>query len=335
MFIYCIVFRKRGVCVKITKDHYCIYKDNISGPSKSFLSLSDLHYGCLQQLFYQKMMKHYFRQIIQNHSSIDGILIPGDLLFYLTKYPDMKYIEALKSDFEMLSYEMEAPLFFSYGNHDVPLSKQDLEEQKWNLKYLLENRSNGIYVLDNEQVSMGDMVITGFSPNRNAYSTVKMPDPALKMALQEFQDCNFQFAPNLLHILMSHENKFFTYHENASQLGDLYPNLTFIIGGHLHDGYVPMALQKCFGSQLKDNGVWEIFPPQIDMCRGLFKVSSASTSDVILPQEQAVNVYLDENEAASIVNRGVAKYSWFCYGRPSYTIIDVMGSEDRSRVKIK
>ena len=48
---------------------------------KRFLSFADIHYGYLQQLFYQKTMAEYFAQIIQNEKQVDGILVPGDLLF--------------------------------------------------------------------------------------------------------------------------------------------------------------------------------------------------------------------------------------------------------------
>ena len=97
----------------------------------------------------------------------------------------------------------------------------------------------------------------------------------------------------------------------------------------MHDGYMPIFFQKLFRSQLKDWGVWENFPPQIDMCRGLFKVSKDSVSDCILNDLQfPTKVDLKKEEAASIINRGVAKYSWFFYGRPGYTVIDVVSGKD-------
>lgn len=296
---------------------------------KRFLSFADIHYGYLQQLFYQKAMAEYFAQIIQNEKQVDGILVPGDLLFYLSKYPDKRYFEALKRDFNYLVSSLSAPVFISYGNHDVLLSKENLAKEKWDLKYFLDDRNNGVYVLDNEQVQIGDMTITGFSPKRDAYNTSYMPHKAFDMAYQDFQQCGFVFPNNHLNVLLSHENKFFTYPEIAQKYGDLYQNLTLIVGGHLHDGYVPIALQKMFPKQIKDLGIWEMIPTNIDMCRGLFKVSNSSTSEVYLSDfEHSMCVELKEGESASIINRGVAKYSWFIYGRPSYSLIDVHGQSN-------
>lgn len=312
--------------MQITRDYFVVRKDFLD-ITKRFLSFSDLHYSYLQQLFYKKTMSEYFAQIIQNEKQVDGVLIPGDLLFYLSNFPDERYLNALKEDLQNLVYSLSAPAFISYGNHDFPLCQESIKEkEKWDLKYFLEDRSNGIYVLDNEQVKIDNMTITGFSPKRDAYNTTYMPDKALSMAYQEFQECGFDFPSNHLNILLSHENKFFTYPNIACEYGDLYQSLALIVGGHLHDGYLPIILQKMFQTQINDQGIWEMIPPSIDMCRGLFKVSNSFTSEVILPDfDHPTFVYLKEWESASIVNRGVAKYSWFFYGRPSYSLIDIKG----------
>jgi hypothetical protein len=270
-------------------------------------------------------MKNYFQSIIRSEKQVDGIFIPGDLLFYLTKYPDVNYFKALNYDFLNLANQMGAPIFVSYGNHDLPLNEdKDFDKKKGDLKYNLEDVKNGIYVLDNEQVVVNDVLVTGFSPKRDAYNTNYMPDKALEMAYQEFQNCHFTFDQEHCNILLSHENKFFAYPQIASNYGELYSFLTLIVGGHLHDGYVPIRFQKSFSKSLKDLGIWEKIPPVIDMCRGLFKVSEDATSKVILPNESGkVGVFLKENESASIVNRGVAKYSWFLPGSPGYTVTEV------------
>lgn len=177
--------------------------------------------------------------------------------------------------------------------------------------------------INNEQVYFDPVCVTGFSPVRDAYSTFSMSNPALEMAYESFQECNFTFSKDMVNILMSHENKFFTYPEIASKLGNLYQCLTLIIGGHLHDGYVPIWLQDLFQYRLQDYGVWENFPPKIDMCCGAFKVSQDYTSSILYSGEK---VHLENQEALSVVCRGVAKYSWFIPATPSYTEIEIIGN---------
>ena len=315
--------------MKITRDYYQLLIKNQNHSNYRFISFSDLHYSLLQQLFYQGKMNRFFETIIKKEKNIDGILIPGDLLSYLSKYPNKKIVEALKWDLENLSYQLRTQIFISYGNHDFPLMKEkELEEEKWNLKYFLEDRKNGIYVLDNEQIVKDSLTITGYSPKREAYNTTYMPTKALQMSFQEFQTHNFPFDKNHVNILLSHENKFFSYPEAIKEYKDLYQYLTLIVGGHLHDGYIPIGMQKMFEKQLKDYGIWEKYPPKIDMCRGLFKVSKNGLSQVILPSENS-QIILEKEETASIINRGVAKYSWVIYGRPSYTMIEIIEEKEK------
>ena len=57
-------------------------------------------------------------------------LFPGDFLLYVSKYPDESCIKALQYDLQSLSYALSAPLFLSFGNHDVPLCKDNMLEEK-------------------------------------------------------------------------------------------------------------------------------------------------------------------------------------------------------------
>lgn len=314
--------------MKITEDSYRIKVDVLDN-EKKFLSLADIHYGALQQMFYKGTMKKYFDYLVEIGKDVNAVLIPGDLLFYLTSFKDKKFLMALIHDLEDFVNRIGAPVCISYGNHDLPLNESKLtEEEKKELElgHYLDNRRNGIYVLDNEQVKFDNVVITGFSPRRDFYSPSAMPS-GLSGVKETFDKCNFHFSKGNINILMSHENKFFTHPSIVSEYGNLYEYLTFIIGGHLHDGYMPIWLQELCKGTLKDYGIWEKIPPKIDMCRGLFKVSEDAVSEVFLPvsgKETIVN--LENRECASIVNRGVAKYSWFLPSRPSVTKISVSGS---------
>ena len=322
--------------MKVVNDKYIIEKETLNVGVKRFISLSDLHYGTIQQLFYKGYMEKFFDYIVSVNKGkkVDAILIPGDLLFWLSNYQDKNFVKALQRDLEYLAYCLSAPICISYGNHDLPFNEATLtdeEKKEWDLAQYIENKSEGIYVLNNEQKRFDDVVVTGFSPSRDAYATNAMPDKAIEMAKETFDKCDFTFDKKDLNILMSHENKFFTYEQAAFQYGDLYDYITFIIGGHLHDGYMPIWLQNIFKEQLKDKGIWEKLPPCIDMCRGAFKVSSSNTSEVILPErDEYANINLKGNEAASIVNRGVAKYSWFIPSTPSMVTIEVIPENPRS-----
>lgn len=294
---------------------------------KKILGLSDLHYRNISQNFYYEKLFQFYRYLIQSYrGKVDLILIPGDLIFCLGKsFDNQLYFSQLKYDLQMLSDDIGAPICISLGNHDLPFSTMSEEDKKnYDMAKHLDNRSKGIFVLDNEQAYFGDICVTGFSPERNCYGTGQMPNPALENARKSFLDCHFSFSAKDINILMSHDNKFFTYPEIASQYGELYEYLTLILGGHLHDGYIPHWLQRICGSSLKDNGFWEKVPPRIDMCRGAFIVSQNHTSDVILSKDFNSIVSLKSEEAASVVLRGVAKYSWIIPSTPTYSEIDIV-----------
>lgn len=318
---------KELLSMRIIRDFYQIKTNLMLEKKKRILSFSDLHYGNISSLFYQEYLKDFYHHLIRSYKQkpVDAILIPGDLLFYFQSFKDTKYFEQLSKDLKNISQKLGTPVCISYGNHDLPLSPEKLAEsakRDLDLKTQLEDIFNGIYVLDNEQVSFDNLCITGFSPVRDAYNTLSMPNPALEMAYQSFQTCNFNFSKENVNVLMSHENKFFTYQENASKYKDLYEYLTLIIGGHLHDGYMPLWLQTMFRDSLKDYGIWEKIPPKIDMCRGAFKVSNQCTSSMI---DSNFIIPLNSNEALSVIGRGVAKYSWFIPATPSYTEIEIIG----------
>lgn len=312
--------------MNIISDNYIVRANLNLSKDKKFLSFSDIHYGVLQQLFYKGTMKKYFDYLVKTNKGVDAILIPGDLIFYLFKYQDAKFLDALRSDLTDLSFRLGVPIFISYGNHDLPFNSNkltDSEKQFWDLGQYIDSRKDGVFVLDNEQIKLdSSTVITGFSPVRDAYNPSSMSDIALSISSFSFSKANFSFNESDLNILMSHENKFFTHSKVIKYYRDLYRKLTCIIGGHLHDGYVPVWFQKIYRDNLKDYGIWETIPPIIDKCRGAFIVSGDGISDMILPEINGKSyISLSDEEAVSIVNRGVSKYSWFLPSALSYSTI--------------
>jgi len=318
----------------IINDKYIINKDLGDCKEKHLISFSDIHLGYLQQIFYQKTLRKYFNYIYKTKKTVDATLIPGDLIFWIKNYQGKKYLQNLKDTLKEIADTMQSPVIISYGNHDLPFKKELEQQEYWNLSSYIEDRKNGVYVLDNEQLRIQDMVITGFSPSRGAYNPNSMPTKALQEAQLCFQNANFSFNENDLNILMCHENKFFTHPNIINEYKELYHALTLIIGGHLHDGYIPWGIQKMCSKHLKDYGIWEKIPPKINMCRGAFKVSSENVSSVYLPNEKEdTQILLESNETASIINRGVAKYSWFIPGAMSVTQINIDNTRERQRVK--
>lgn len=325
--------------MKIISDNYVVRTNLNLGKDRKFLSFSDIHYGVLQQLFYKGTMKRYFDYLVKMNQGVEAILIPGDLIFFLFNIQDAKFLHALKSDLLDLCSRLGAPVFISYGNHDLPFNSDKLTEETKlisSLEYFIDERQCGLYVLNNEQIQLGaDTVVAGFSPNRNAYNPSFMPDVALSLASESFSKSNFDFKEGDLNILMSHENKFFTHPNVVQDYRDLYGKLTCVLGGHLHDGYMPLWFQQLYKDKLKDYGIWETVPPLIDKCRGAFKVSSEGISEMVLPEMNGQShIDLGLDETISIVNRGVAKYSWFLPSAMSYTTITFIGEEDRGYSKI-
>jgi len=102
--------------MKVTNDKYIIEKEGLDVGVKRFISISDLHYGTLQQLFYKGYMKNFFDYLKMENKNkkVDAILIPGDLLFWLSNYKDKKFVSALKRDLEDLSYSLSALICISY-----------------------------------------------------------------------------------------------------------------------------------------------------------------------------------------------------------------------------
>lgn len=329
-----------GGFMKIISDNYVVKTNLNLDRDKRFLSFSDIHYGILQQLFYKGYMKKYFECLVKDNQGVDAILIPGDLIFFLFKFQDAKFLSALKRDLMDLSCKLGAPIFISYGNHDLPFKQSELsdeEKRQWDLGQYVDNREKGLFVLNNEQIRLSeDTVVTGFSPTRDAYNPSSMPTDALTIASSAFNECGFRFNESDLNILLSHENKFFTHSDVIQSYGDLYTKLTCILGGHLHDGYVPLWVQNIFKNSLQDYGIWETYPPLIDKCRGAFKVSREGISDMILPSyNESACVSLEDNETISIVNRGVAKYSWFLPSSAAYTTLRFTNDEqDRGHGRV-
>jgi len=316
--------------MKINVDNYMFSKAGLK-KDKKFLSFSDIHYGVLQQLFYKGYMQDYFANMIQFREGCDGVLIPGDLLFWLKKYQDTEYLKALSRDLKDLSYNLRVPIFISYGNHDLPFKSNSFDESEreyWSLKNYLNDRYNGVYVLENEQIRFGDTVITGFSPSRNVYDTTIKEGEALELCYEAFKECGFVFNSDSVNIMLCHNNKFLASLGATQFYGDLYKDLSLIIGGHWHDGYLPFWFQSIFHDVLKDNGLCELtMPPVIDMCRGMFKVSKNGVSEVFLPNDSSV-ISLAEDEVSSVVNRSVAKYSWFLPSKPSLTCVEIVNDSN-------
>ena len=83
--------------MNIISDNYIVRANLNLSKDKKFLSFSDIHYGVLQQLFYKGTMKKYFDYLVKTNKGVDAILIPGDLIFYLFKYQDAKFLEQYNS----------------------------------------------------------------------------------------------------------------------------------------------------------------------------------------------------------------------------------------------
>ncbi len=84
---------------------------------------------------------------------------------------------------------------------------------------------------------------------------------------------------------------------------------------------------------MKDWGIWEKIPPQINMCRGAFQVSSKGVSEPLIPTKgKNVELQLKKEEVASIILRGLAKYSWFLPSTPNVAEIEVVGTSRKRKL---
>ncbi len=301
-----------------TKDVYCIQTPKMHSPRvRKFLGLSDLDYSQRTLHYYNHVLWPFYHTLFQevrNHN-FDAILIAGDLISEVYDQKSAREIlEQLREDLVNLSDRFWAPVCISYGESDQKFNHQvqrDSKKRKMDLMNQLHHPGDGIFVLDNCQKSFDEFTVTGYYPDLRVN-----PNDAQAIA-QDFFQKEFWFDDDSLQILLCHNPHLLTNVSVMQELLGLSSKITLLFGGHQKDGYIPLEIQSFLGSFLRDYGL------SGHLCRGGFVVSENQVSYVPSNTNDISSIDLRMNEFASIVSRGLAKYSWYVPSSPSYTIMEV------------
>ncbi len=321
-----------------TREHFIVETPTNSPRIKHFLGLSDLHYCERMLKYYPAILETFYRELVdryQENVNLDAILIAGDLVSCGAEgFANQYYFEVLREDLSYLSDVFWAPVLVSLGNHDILENWEHLtehEKSKFDMMMHLHSPEHGIYVLHNSQYVDSEFTVTGYTPKREFYSRFHPQENACEVC-EDFQKQHFVFPKDHVNILLCHSNEFFMYPDILKYYPTLYQDVTILFGGHAHDGFVPRMFQPFLGESMETMGIVRRKMPFASFRRGGFVVSEKGVSKPKMSlKDEDMKLLLQEEEMASIISRGVAKYSWYFPSSPSYTEIEVVRDYSRSR----
>lgn len=260
----------------------------------NIIAISDLH---IDKYINANMLKIII-DFLNSEKQIDLITIPGDNM-NAKNYNDYKCYNKLCYVLQSLSEIADCVI--SLGNHDI--YKMNSEAKR---KYLQLNKLNKVYALDNEQIHINGINITGFCPNS---ISINKSDNFVNC----FRNCNFNFNNDDFNILLNHSPLEITNNDIQNKLNEIYNYIDLIIAGHMHNGYVPNFLENLLKDKIKDYGIYEDFslvPPKlfskINFCRGIHEIKNSKL----------------------IINKGFRKYAGYI---PSY----IPTNPSITKIKIK
>jgi len=150
----------------VTADHFTVTSAKLDKPYK-FVFVSDLHVGSAQSM---RTTENTIRRI--NEENADFVVLGGDIVDIRTTGEEME------KTFSFIG-EIEAPVFYIYGNHDRQrdydhVAKKTFTEEELESAIL----SNGIRILRDEWISFSeDLVIFGredaFAPERKKIDEIE------------------------------------------------------------------------------------------------------------------------------------------------------------------
>ena len=203
---------------------YCLTSQNID---IKIALISDIHYSYSVNKKVLNKLLNKFKNI-----KVDYICIPGDILDESIDYDQNLYnffIELTKI----------SKVIISLGNHDLSKFKKShmyYYDTKWyeNLKNI-----KNLYVLNNEQVSFGNITFTG-------YTTLFKDGTYQDNTINTLNDLkNLNFSLNKYNILLCHSPQSILGNEELYN-NNFIKNQNLILCGHMHNGMVPPLLDKIF-----------------------------------------------------------------------------------------
>lgn len=246
----------------LKKDNFLLENSKIDEEKKIIL-MADLHLN----LSMNKKILQLIQNFLNQNKNVDLITIPGDIM-YAWQYSNPKYVKKL--EYLLSAFREIAPVALSLGNHDLYKMNNEARRTFKDLSQI-----EDVYPLDNEQININGMTVTGFSPEHAAYSPSNHGEVANKMFVEDFQKSGLIFKEGDFNVLLNHAPHPIASEYAQSKLKELYNCVDLIVAGHLHNGYVPDQIEKIFKDKIRDYGIWEkisLWPPalfsKINLCRG-------------------------------------------------------------------
>ena len=311
---------------KLITDKYVFLTDRgiKNGEIKNILLLSDIHIGRNFNTKHGRMITSLLELYLEEQSNIDSIVIPGDHVNGAKAYLNKEYMNLFKYLLEM--FGQKAPTILSRGNHDLLNENEEIIKIYKDL-----DKIPNIYPLDNEQVKIGGINYTGFTPRLDAYSILKYGEIPNNMFIEDYEKEKFSYNSKDLNVNLMHDPITLSSKESLYALNEDFKLINLITSGHLHNGYVPTNLEYMFTDKIKDMGYWECPYTGFvtDMCRGAYFLGDKAKSEVMLPNRFSEKVISgfgnNHDKALLVVTKGIHKFSFLPIGNPSVTEIIIKG----------
>lgn len=212
------------------------------------------------------------------------ILILGDMLDDGLDYETAKKMSDL-----LYFYGKSSPVIMINGNHDVITKENgkckfnfnDEERKIYNEISSLYSTIPNLYFLDNQKCSFSYLVcFYGANPDASFYSDEEHGEKVLENSvINKFND---NFNGQIYNIFLSHSPRCFM-DNNFTKKYPLFDNIDLFLSGHMHNGLVPIYLEKFFPKDY-----------------GLFGFSSGKK--VLFPRLTRGKVNINENSLGIITN---------------------------------
>ncbi len=215
-------------------------------PSKIMVA-SDIHYQ-------PSVSRDLFLQIVRyaQESKPDFIVMPGDLvetIDFLDSSDNKAFFESI-----IRGLGEVAPVIIVPGNHDLYEFRKEnvgLKHSTINtraLKFFESlNRFKNVYFLNNEQTTINGLTFLGFNPRVGTY--LRAHDKKTEEDfMEDYLKSGLTMAEDAYNILLTHSPIHLTSVGVQSAISDFSELTDLAITGHLHDGYLPKALDKALGN---------------------------------------------------------------------------------------
>lgn len=318
--------------MRLVVDKFEVLTDKKIPRSIKIVLISDIHAGD-SPIFSGKFNMNSTLRGLKKIRKIDGFALCGDFVnnakSWLNPYVMKNFINFVEKAATI------APVFLVRGNHDIYMASKRTEE-----KYQELGKIKNVFLIDNKQIDLFGIKITGFSPRHETYDLVKHGRKSQYVATEDFKNASFEFEKEEFNLIFTHSPYSLMNKTAMEALPDFFEKCDVVLSGHLHNGLMssgniekvqnrinkadPVSKIKKFVIKNIDAGIW--FSPKtgfmVSHCRGAKKVSEEKIERVFLPSSKKyTRIFLSKNERKfiQITGKGINKYPVFplIEGRPS------------------